>query len=48
MPRPVMRKKADRRSNDGPASLLGGFLSKDRRSGVDRRKRKAAPSRKGT
>ena len=43
---PTARKKEDRRKDDVPASLLGGFLRQDRRKGADRRRRNDRPASK--
>jgi hypothetical protein len=41
MPNLVPRKKEDRRKDVSPASVLGGFLRKDRRKNGERRKNRS-------
>ena len=43
MQSPDSRNSDERRSNPAAASVLGGFLPKERRTGADRRARKAKP-----
>jgi hypothetical protein len=40
MQTPDSRKNDERRNNPAAASVLGGFLRKERRTGADRRSRK--------
>ena len=40
MQNPDSRKNDERRNNPAAASVLGGFLPKERRTGADRRARK--------
>jgi hypothetical protein len=42
-PMPTARRKDDRRKDNVPASVLGGFLREDRRKVSDRRRRKNPP-----